>query len=86
MLSPLNVRKPCASKLTIGFGFTSNWLRKRRDIFEPISERNKEKVKKYQITFDTQVKTALKDDNAIVGEKKKKKQWVGVNAELLCPA
>ncbi len=45
----------------IGFGFTSDWLRKWREIFEPITKRSNAKPKQTQFTFDTQVKTALSE-------------------------
>ena len=46
-------------RVTIGFGFTSGWLRKWREFFQPITERSNAKPKQMRITFDTQVKTAL---------------------------
>ena len=46
-------------QVTIGFGVTSDWLRKWREFFKPITERSNAKPKQMQITFDTQVKTAL---------------------------
>ncbi len=51
-----NVRE----RVTIGFGFTPDWLRKWREIFKPITKRSNAKPKQKQFTFDTQVKTALK--------------------------
>ncbi len=46
-------------RATIGFGFTSGWLRKWRESFKPINERSNAKPMQTRITFDTQVKTAL---------------------------
>ena len=46
-------------RFTIGFGFGSDWLRKWREIFKPITKRSNAKPKQTRITFDTQVKTAL---------------------------
>ena len=46
-------------QLAIGFGFTSDWLRKWREIFKSITERGSAKPTQMRITFDTQVKTAL---------------------------
>ncbi len=43
----------------IGFNFTSDWLRKWREGFKPITKRRNAKLKQTQNTFDTQVKTAL---------------------------
>ena len=45
----------------IGFCFTSDWLRKWREDFNPIAKRSNAKPKQTLITFDTQVKTALND-------------------------
>ena len=42
------------ARATIGFGFTSDWLKKWREDFEPITNS--------LITFDTQLKTALSAD------------------------
>ena len=50
-----NVRK----RVTIDFGFTSDWLKKWREFFQPITKRSDAKPKQPRITFDTQVKTAL---------------------------
>ena len=50
---------PC-DQGTIGFGFTSHWLRKWREFCQTIAERNKTKQSQHAITFDTQLKTALK--------------------------
>ena len=44
---------------TIGFGFTSDWLRKWREIFKPITKRSNTKPKQTQITFDSHVIIAL---------------------------
>ena len=49
------------------FGFTSDWLRKWREFFKPITERSNAKPKLMQITFDTQVKTALIENCSIEG-------------------
>ncbi len=46
-------------RVTIGFGFSSDWLRKWREIFKPITKHSNAKPKQTQLTFDTQVKTAL---------------------------
>ena len=45
----------------IGFCFTSDWLRKWREDFNPIAKRSNAKPKQMLITFNTQVKTALND-------------------------
>ena len=46
---------------TIGFGFTSDWLKKWRENLEPITENHLSEVMQNQsnslITFDTQLKT-----------------------------
>ena len=52
----------CERVVTIGYGFTSNWLRKWLEFFKPITERSNEGPKQIKreslLTF--QVKTALK--------------------------
>ncbi len=52
-------RENVRERVTIGFGFTSDWLRMWREIFEPITKRSNAKLKQTQLTFDTRVKTAL---------------------------
>ncbi len=52
-------RENVRERVTIGFGFTSDWLRKWREIFKPITKCSNSKPKQTQFTFDTQVKTAL---------------------------
>ena len=52
-------REKLRGRLTIGFGFTSDWLRKWRKIFKPITKRSYAKPKKRRITFDSQVKIVL---------------------------
>ena len=56
-------RENACEQVAIGLSFTSDWWRKWREIFQPITERSKAKPKqnqsKTQITFDTQMKTAL---------------------------
>ncbi len=52
-------RENVRERVMIGFGFSSDWLRKWRKIFEPITKRSNAKPKQTQLTFDTQVKTAL---------------------------
>ncbi len=51
-------RENVRERVTIGF--SSDWLRKWREILKPITERSNSKPKQTQFTFDTQVKTALK--------------------------
>ena len=53
-------QKNLREQVTIGFGFTSDWLKKWREgFFKPITQRSNAKPKYTQITFDTQVKIAL---------------------------
>ena len=52
-------RENVRERVAIGFGFTSDWLRKWREFFKPITEPGNAKPKQTRITFDTQVKTAL---------------------------
>ena len=46
-------------QVTIGFGFTSDWLRKWGEFLQPITKRSNVKPKQTQNTFDTQLKIAL---------------------------
>ena len=50
-------RENVREEVVICFGFTSDWLRKWREFFKPITERSNAKAKQPRITFDTQVKT-----------------------------
>ena len=52
-------REDVREEVAIGFGLTSDWLRKWREFFKPITERGNAKPKQTRITFDTQVKIAL---------------------------
>jgi hypothetical protein len=53
------VQENVCERDTTGFGFSSDWLRKWREIFKPISKRSNAKPMQTQFTFDTQVKTTL---------------------------
>ena len=53
-------RENACEQVTIGFGLVSHWLRKWRKFSKPIPERSKTNQSSYQITFDSQLKTALK--------------------------
>ncbi len=57
--SRCEARENVRERVTIGFGFSSDWLRKWREIYKPITGRSYAKPKQTQFTFDTQVKTAL---------------------------
>ncbi len=52
-------RENVRERITISFGFTSDWLKKWRESFKPITEGTNAKPMQTRITFDTQVKTAL---------------------------
>ena len=52
-------RENVRERVMIGFRFTSDWLKKWREFFKPITERNTAKPKQMRISFYTQVKTAL---------------------------
>ena len=52
-------RENVREEVAIGFGLTSDWLRKWREFFKPITEHSNAKPKQTRITFDTQVKIAL---------------------------
>ena len=54
-----DAREDVHEQVTIGFGFTSDWLRNWREIFKPITERGNTKPKQTRVTFDTQLKTTL---------------------------
>ncbi len=56
----LEARENVRERVMIGFGFTPDWLRKRREGLKPIIKRNYAKPMQTRVTFDTQVKTALK--------------------------
>ncbi len=58
-------RENLRERVTIGFGFSSDWLRKWREIFKPITKRSNAKPKQTQFIFDTQVKTALRNMSQI---------------------
>ena len=47
-------------RITIAFGFTSDWMKKWRELFKPIAERRSAKPTKMPITLDAQVKIAIK--------------------------
>ena len=51
--------KTCESKSRLILVFTSDWSRKWREFFKPITKRSNAKPKYMQITFVTQMKTAL---------------------------
>ena len=47
--------------ITVGVGFTSDWLTKWREfLFKPITKRTNVKPKQTQISVDTQLKISLK--------------------------
>ena len=48
-------------QVVIGFGFTSDWLKKWHEIFKPITGHNKlmQKQSNLLITFEAQLKTTL---------------------------
>ena len=52
-------RENVREQVAISLGFTSDWLRKWRESFKPITECSNAKPKQTRITFDTQVKIAL---------------------------
>ncbi len=56
-------RENVREQVMIGFGFTPDWMRRWREIFKPITKRSNAKPKQTQLTFDTQVKTALRPFN-----------------------
>ena len=66
-------RENVREQVAISLGFTSDWLRKWRESFKPITECSNAKPKQTRITFDTQVKTALSSSLHQIGDKSKHK-------------
>ena len=56
----LKARENASNQVVFGFSFTFDWLRLWREFSGPITQRSKAKPKQYNITFDTQLETALK--------------------------
>ena len=56
----LKARENASDQVVFGFSFTFDWLRLWREFSGPITQRSKAKPKQYNITFDTQLETALK--------------------------
>ena len=54
-LSDAKRGKTRASRVTIGIVFTSDWTKKWREFFKPITYRSNEKSKQTRITFNSQV-------------------------------
>ena len=48
-------RENARDYVAVGFGFASDWLRRWREIFKPITERSKAKPKRFRITFETKM-------------------------------
>ena len=59
----LKARENATNQVVFGFSFTFDWLRLWREFSGPITQRSKAKPKQYNITFDTQLETALKRYN-----------------------
>ena len=55
----LKARENARNQVVFGFSFTFDWLRLWREFSGPITQRSKAKPKQYNITFDTQLETAL---------------------------
>ena len=53
-------RENAREKVAIGFGFTSDWLRKWRELFKQITERSNAKLKQRRVTFRHSSENALK--------------------------
>ena len=56
----LEARENASDQVTIGFSFPSDWLRGWREFSRPITEHSEAKPMQSRITFDTQLKIALK--------------------------
>ena len=72
------------ARATIGFGFTSHWLKKWRENFEPITEWSNAKPKQFSNYFDTQLKTSLVK-NKIVEVKNKIVERVSIECRKTKP-
>ena len=57
-----------SDQVEIGFSFASYWLRGWREFSRPITERNKAKPMQFWITFDTQLKIALRSTSYLKSE------------------
>ena len=55
----LKARENASNQVVFGFSFTFDWLRLWREFSGRITQRSKAKPKQYNITFDTQLETAL---------------------------
>ena len=55
----LKARENASNQVVFGFSFTFDWLRLWREFSGPITQRSKAKPKQYNITFDTQLETAI---------------------------
>ena len=56
----LKAREKASDQVVFGFILTFDWIRLWREFSGPITQRSKAKPKQYNITFDTQLETALK--------------------------
>ncbi len=52
-------REKVRKRVMIGFGFTSDWLRRWHERFKPITDCSNAKPMQTRITINTSVKTAL---------------------------
>ena len=55
----LKARENASNQVVFCFSLTFDWLRLWREFSGPITQRSKAKPKQYNITFDTQLETAL---------------------------
>ena len=55
----LKARENASDQVVFGFSLPFDWLRLWREFSGPITQRSKAKPKQYNITFDTQLETAL---------------------------
>ena len=56
---PTSSAENACEQVTIGFSFTSDWLKKWRELFELITNRSKAEPNQSGITLDVQLKTAV---------------------------
>ena len=62
----LEARENANDYVAVVFSFVSDRLRGWREVSEPITEKNKVKLKQSWITFDSQLKTALIIVHAVI--------------------
>ena len=83
----LEAREKSRVHVVIGFGFASHWLKNWRESFRPITKLSN---RNHVITFDSHLKTALKENDDKKGQKARKptrnhkafKRWVPTESSI----